>query len=138
MFLITTPSSHYDFVCMQENYAKTIFYIWPKGFWNPITLFFVVNTFLGTIFLNRLSFYWSVMCRYTMIISYPCYKYVHSHGSDSQKGPYFWSQSPIRLLLDWILGPISDTKCLLDNYLYTIWTYQIGDLGKAVPNPIVY
>ena len=37
---------------MQENYAKTIFYIWPKGFWNPSNpFFFVVNTFLGTIFL---------------------------------------------------------------------------------------
>ena len=31
LFLITTQSTHYDFVCMQENYAKTIFYIWPKG-----------------------------------------------------------------------------------------------------------
>ena len=41
LFLISSQSSHYDFVCMQENYAKTIFYIWPKGVWGVPGPFFV-------------------------------------------------------------------------------------------------
>ena len=72
MFLITTPSSHYDFVCMQENYAKTIFYIWPKGFWNPSNPFFCCKHISWNNFSPQSKFptfiYWRLEFRFFLLL----------------------------------------------------------------------